>query len=87
MSVVDAVVDAKGTRAQAERYLSFLFEDAAQEVAAKHYFRPTSEAVLAKNKESFSAIEQFGVETLGGWAAAHLKHFADGGTFDQVYQT
>jgi sulfate transport system substrate-binding protein len=24
-------------------------------------------------------------EAFGGWARAHAAHFADGGTFDQIY--
>jgi sulfate transport system substrate-binding protein len=31
-------------------------------------------------------VELFGIdEAFGGWAKAQKTHFADGGTFDQIY--
>jgi sulfate transport system substrate-binding protein len=48
VSVVDKVVDRRGTRKQAEAYLKFLYTEEAQEIAAKHQIRPRSAAVLAK---------------------------------------
>ena len=44
VAVVDANVDRKGTRAAAEAYLKFLYTDEAQEIIAKHFYRPTNEA-------------------------------------------
>ena len=40
VALVDANVDAKGTRKQAEAYLQFLFSDQAQAIFAKHRYRP-----------------------------------------------
>ncbi len=85
VSVVDRVVDKKGTRKQAEAYLQYLYSDAGQEVAAKHHLRPRSDKVLARHAKEFPKVETFTVdEVFGGWTAAQKAHFNDGATYDQV---
>jgi len=49
VTVVDTVVDRKGTRAVAQAYLEFLYTPEGQELAAKHYYRPRLEAVAKKH--------------------------------------
>src|SRR5581483_2097606 len=69
VSVVDVYADRHGTRAAAEAYVQFLFTDEAQELAAKHHFRPRSEAIAARH--AFARLELFTVdEVFGGWAQA-----------------
>ncbi len=86
VAVVDKVVDAKHTRAAAEAYLAFLFDDEAQAIAAKHYYRPTNADALAVWTDVFPKIDLFTVaDRFGGWASAQAAHFADGASFDQVY--
>jgi len=84
VAVVDRVVEAKGTREVAEAYLNFLYSDAAQDLAARNHYRPRNAEVLARYRETFPDIELFDISTFGGWAAAHTRHFADGGIFDQI---
>lgn len=85
VSVVDKVVDKKGTRKQAEAYVQFLYSEAGQEVAAKHNIRPRSEKVLAKYAKAFPKVNTFTVdEVFGGWTRAQKEHFNDGGLYDQV---
>jgi sulfate transport system substrate-binding protein len=87
VSVVDKVVDKKGTRAAAQAYLDYLYSPEGQETAAKHYYRPRSAAVLKKYSEQFPAMKLFTIaDVAGDWKQAQAKHFADGGIFDQVYQ-
>lgn len=87
VAVVDAVVDARGTRAAAEAYLRFLYTQRAQELAARHYFRPRDPAALAKYSEQFPEVELFTVaEQFGSFARAQARHFDDGGEFDRIYQ-
>jgi sulfate/thiosulfate transport system substrate-binding protein len=86
VAVVDTVVERRGTRKLAEAYLRFLYTEPAQEMAAKHFFRPRSAAALAKSPVVFPAIELFTVEELGGWRKLHAVHFADNGLFDQIYK-
>lgn len=86
VSVVDRVVDRKGTREVATAYLEYLYSDVGQDLAGKHFFRPTSDAAKAKYASSFPAITLFTIdEAFGGWPAAAKAHFADGGFFDQIY--
>jgi len=86
--VVDAVVDKRGSRKLATDYLEYLWSDEGQKLAVKHYFRPRSEKLLVENATLFPPIKLAGVdEVFGGWAAAQKTHFADGGFFDQIYQT
>jgi sulfate transport system substrate-binding protein len=88
VAVVDKVVDKKGIRKQATAYLQFLYSEPAQEVIAKHYFRPRSQAVMKKHEAAFKPIQLFTVdEVFGGWKAAQKKHFDDGGEFDKIYQS
>ncbi|MBL8313999.1 MAG: sulfate ABC transporter substrate-binding protein [Rubrivivax sp.] len=85
VSVVDKVVDKKGTRKAAEAYLQYLYTDAGQEIAAKHNLRPRNEKVLAKYAKQFPKLNTFTVdEVFGGWTKAQKDHFNDGATYDQV---
>ena len=85
VSVVDKVVDKKGTRKLAEAYLQFLYSEAGQEIAAKHHLRPRNEKVLAKYAKDFPKVSTFTVdEVFGSWAQAQKAHFADGATYDQI---
>jgi sulfate/thiosulfate transport system substrate-binding protein len=86
VSVVDRVVDKKGTRTVAQAYLEYLYSPEGQEIAAKRYYRPRSTAVLKKYAQQFPNIKLFTLaEIAGDWKKAQAKHFADGGIFDQVY--
>ena len=87
VAVVDKVVERHGTKTLAESYLRFLFTPAAQEIAAKNFFRPTDKAVLERHGDLFKPIELFDVQTVfGGWPKAQKTHFAEGGVFDQIDQ-
>ena len=86
VSVVDKVVDKKGTRGVAQAYLEYLYSAEGQEIAAKRYYRPRSSAVLKKYAAQFPNIKLFTIADIAGdWKKAQAKHFADGGIFDQVY--
>jgi sulfate/thiosulfate-binding protein len=86
VAVVDANVERKGTQAVAEKYLKFLYTDAGQETIAKHFYRPTNEAVLARHHDSFPDIHLFSITAVAAdWDAAQQKFFADGGVFDAIY--
>jgi sulfate transport system substrate-binding protein len=86
VSVVDAVVDKRGTRKVAEAYLKFLYTREGQELAAKHHYRPRNTEVAAKYASDFPNLSLLTVdEQFGGWHLAHKAHFADGASFDQIY--
>ena len=84
-TIIDKVVDKKGTRKQAQAYLDHLYSDEGQEIAAKHHYRPRSDKVLKRYAASFKTLPLFGIdEVFGGWAKAQKVHFNDGGVFDQI---
>ena len=87
VTVVDRVVDRKGTRAVAEAYLQYLYSAEGQEIVARSFYRPRAAEVAAKHASTFSQVNLFTIdEAFGGWQAAQKTHFADGGTFDQIYR-
>jgi sulfate transport system substrate-binding protein len=87
VTVVDQVVDKRSTRHLAEAYVQFLYEETAQDIAAKHYYRPRLPAVAATYAAQFQAVNLFTIdEVFGGWATAQKTHFSDGGVFDHIYQ-
>ncbi len=87
VTVVDSVVDKKGTREVAEGYLEYLYSDEGQEIAAKHYYRPRNEEIAQKYASQFPKINLFTIdEVFGGWSKAQKEHFDDGGIFDQIYE-
>jgi len=87
VSLVDSVAKRRNTEAVAQAYLQYLYSDEAQEIAAKHFYRPHSEAVLAKYANQFSKVSLFTItDVFGGWQKAQQTHFADGGVFDEIYK-
>jgi sulfate transport system substrate-binding protein len=84
VAVVDKVVDRHKTRAVAEAYLQYLYSPEAQELGAKHYYRPTDPAIADKVKAKFPAMKLVSIADLGGWRKAQQTHFADGAIFDQI---
>jgi sulfate transport system substrate-binding protein len=81
------VVDKRGTRLTAQAYLDYLYSDEGQHIAARHYYRPRDPAVAAKYARQFPRLKLVTIDdTFGGWKQAQKTHFADGGTFDQIYQ-
>lgn len=86
VSLVDKVVDERGTREVATAYLEYLYSSEAQQLAARHYYRPRDPQILAKFGQKFRQIELFTVdEVFGGWTRAQEVHFNEGGIFDQFY--
>lgn len=87
VSVVDKVVDKRGTRKIAEAYLEHLYSEEGQEIAAKNYYRPRLESVAKKYEKLFPKLNLITIDSeFGGWQKAQKTHFSDGGTFDQIYQ-
>jgi sulfate transport system substrate-binding protein len=84
VTVIDKVVDKRGTRKVAEEYLKYLYTDEGQRIAAKHYYRPVNPKIPTR----LARIKLYTIDqTFGGWQKAQKTHFADGGTFDQIYGT
>jgi len=86
VTVVDKVVDKRGTRKVAEAYLQYLYSPEGQEIAGKNFYRPRDPTVAAKYAKQFVNVKLLTIDDVfGGWDKAQKTHFDDGGTFDQIY--
>jgi sulfate/thiosulfate-binding protein len=88
VALVEKVARRHGNEAIAKAYLEYLYTPEGQEIAAQNYYRPRSEFVMRRYASKFPEVKTFTIgEMFGGWQAAQKAHFADGGTFDQIYQS
>src|SRR5580692_1333403 len=87
VAVVDKNARRHHTTEVAAEYLKYLYSDEGQEIAAKNFYRPRNEAIAQKYAANFAGLKLVTVDQeFGGWTKAQATHFADGGTFDQIYQ-
>ncbi len=87
IALIDRIADKHGTRAVAQGYLEYLYSPEAQEIAARHYYRPRLPQVATRYATRFPQLKMFTIhEIFGSWEEAQKMHFADGGTFDQIYR-
>ena len=89
VAVVDANVDQKGTRRQAEAYLQYLYSPAGQKIIAHDFYRPIHpEAADPADLARFPKLDLLTIDKdFGGWTVAQAAYFADGGVFDQIQAT
>ncbi len=86
VAVVEKNTEKKGTQALAKAYLEFLYTKDAQELIAKHHYRPRDKDVAAKYAAQFPKINMMTIEDFGGWKKAQTEHFDDNAVFDQIYK-
>ena len=87
VAMVDKNVDRHKTREVAEAYLKYTYTDEAQEIIAKHFYRPSNESVLKKNAATFPDIRLFSItEIAKSFQDAHKQFIGDGGVFDTIYK-
>jgi len=87
VAVVDRNVDRKGTRAVAQAYLEYLYSPEAQDIIGRNFYRPVEPAARARYAKQFATLDLVTIDdAFGGWPAADKAHFADGASFDQIYQ-
>jgi sulfate transport system substrate-binding protein len=86
VAVVDEVVDARGTREIATAYLEYLYSEEGQNIAAKHFYRPSSpDLVDPALLERFPDLDLVTIDDYGGWPEVQPAFFGEGGIFDQIY--
>lgn len=86
VAIVEANAKRKGNLAVATAYLEYLYSEVGQEIAAKHYYRPTDPAVAARYSDQFPSLTLFTIDSVfGGWTKANADHFADGASFDRIF--
>jgi len=82
---VDKVVKRHGTEEMATAYLKYLYSEEGQEIIARNWYRPRSEAVTKKYADRFPKFELFTLKDVAGdWQKAQRTHFNEGGVFDQI---
>ena len=86
VALVEANIHNDEQRKLAEAYLNFLYTPEAQAIIFKDFYRgwDSSKADPA-DVARFPKLELVDITHFGGWAEAQKVHFADGGTFDQIY--
>jgi len=85
VAVVDKNAKKHGTTEVAKAYLQYLYSDEGQDIAGRNYYRPTDPKAAAKYEKQLPKVKLFTIKDFGGWSQATEAHFADGGTFDQIY--
>ena len=88
VAVVNKNAEHKGTLNVSNEYLKYLYSKEGQELAAKHYYRPSIPNLVSKEiLEIFPKLELFKIDDVfGSWENAQKTHFNDGGTFDLIYK-
>jgi sulfate transport system substrate-binding protein len=84
---VDANVAGTRKEAFAKAWLQYLFTDEAQEVAAKHGYRPVNAAILKRYSDRLPTIDLFPATVDGkDWEEIRQKFFDDNALFDSIYK-
>ena len=102
VAVVDKVARRHGAEDAAEEYLKYLYSDEAQRLEAQNFYRPSAPDILyefvsdsdenvikeipADGKWIKTNVKTTDINHFGGWAKARKDHFADGASFDQIYE-
>jgi sulfate transport system substrate-binding protein len=85
VSVVDKVVDRKGSRRLATAYAEFLFSPEGQEIIARHHNRVHDAGVAKKHAAEFPHVRLLTIdEVFGGWEKVTADHLKDGGILDRA---
>ncbi len=85
VTVVDKVVDEKGTRKVATAYLDFLYSEEIQRLLASFNYRVHNEKVVEETADRFPPVKLLKVEDyFGSWENVTDQHFASGGMLDEL---
>ncbi|NYZ16974.1 sulfate ABC transporter substrate-binding protein [Azospirillum sp. RWY-5-1] len=86
VSVVDKVVDKRGSRELATAYLNFLYGPEGQDILARNFNRIHDPEVAKRYEAQFPKLRLVTIEEVfGGWEKANKDHFASGGILDRVF--
>jgi sulfate/thiosulfate transport system substrate-binding protein len=67
--------------------LKYTYTDEAQEIFAKHFYRPSNEAILKKHAATFPDIQLFPITDIAkDFPDAHKQFIGEGGVFDTIYK-
>jgi len=84
-TVVDRNADRHGVREVADAFVRFLYSDEAQQLFAKHGFRPVNDALAEQLADRYpQPPELFTIDYLGGWDEVREKLYSKRGIWYQV---
>ena len=84
---VDGYVEQHQSASAAKAYLNYLYTDQAQEIFARHGYRPMNEKVLQAHRDQLPDIALFPVTLIArDWNDAQTKFFGDNGVFDTIHR-
>ncbi|WP_437795888.1 sulfate ABC transporter substrate-binding protein [Sorangium sp. So ce693] len=85
LAVVDKVAERHGVKDVAEAYVQFHFSDEGQELIAKRYNRPYSEAIAKKHAERLKPLSLFRFkDEFSDWPTVMNVHFSQGAELDKM---
>ncbi|WP_437712141.1 sulfate ABC transporter substrate-binding protein [Sorangium sp. So ce448] len=85
LAVVDKVAERHGVKDVAEAYVQFHFSDEGQELIAKRYNRPYSEAIAKKHAERLRPLSLFRFKDhFSDWPTVMNAHFSQGAELDKM---
>jgi sulfate/thiosulfate transport system substrate-binding protein len=85
VALVDRVADARRTRALAQGYLEFLYTPQAQEIVARHFYRPRDAEVARRAAERLPPVKALEVDAVfGGWPKVSQEFFANNALVDTL---
>ena len=85
IAVVEKVAAKRGTTELAKAYLGYLYEEEAQEIIARNFYRPTDEKVAARFEKELPPVKQIDVEiAIGPWKEVNDKFFGADGIVDKI---
>jgi sulfate transport system substrate-binding protein len=88
VALMDKTAEKHHTVEVAQAYLEHLYSDEGQDIAGRNFYRPRDEKIAAQYAGQFPPLKLVTVDDVfGGWEKAQATHFADGGIFDQIFQS
>jgi sulfate transport system substrate-binding protein len=85
VTLVDAYVEKHQSAGAAKAYLAWLFTDQAQEIFARHGYRPINAKILRQNQQRLPFIDLFPITLVAkDWDDAQAKFFGENGIYDVI---
>ena len=85
VAIVEKNAEKSGNKYLAQGYLNFLYSPKGQHIAAKNFYRPRNQTVLAQYSNTFKPLKLVTIDQeFGGWAKVQKEHFENNGIFDQI---
>ena len=86
VAIVDDNANDNGTQEVSRKYLSYLYTEKAQRLAAEYGYRPSDETILKEYSDTFDLnIRLYTIKDYGGWNNAYKMYFDDRAMFDEIY--